>query len=108
MNRFFKKIICALVCVITVFFAASCEEPSTAVTLTGITITRPPIKTTYSDGEMLDTSGMVVIASFSDGGSREISLYSVDKTVLHAGDTSVTVTYRTTEQTRVHRRRNFR
>ncbi|MGM9681785.1 MAG: bacterial Ig-like domain-containing protein [Eubacteriales bacterium] len=44
--------------------------------MTGIKITSPPSKTTYFEGDSLDTSGMEVTAYFSDGTSLIIQGYS--------------------------------
>lgn len=62
--------------------------------LTGITVTTPPSKTVYSEGENFSPEGMVVTASYDDGSSVAVNDYTVDKTKLSVGDTEVTVTYK--------------
>ncbi|MGN0813760.1 MAG: bacterial Ig-like domain-containing protein [Candidatus Coproplasma sp.] len=62
-------------------------------TLSSIVITTPPEKTEYVEGESFDKTGMVVTANYSDNTSEQITDYTVDKTTLAVGDTSVTVTY---------------
>lgn len=62
-------------------------------TLSGIAITTPPAKTEYTEGETFDKTGMVVTATYSDNSTAAVTDYTVDKTTLAVGDTSVTVTY---------------
>ena len=63
-------------------------------TLTGIEITKEPIKYAYKVGEKFDKTGMKVIAKYSDGTSKEITNYTIqngDK--LAEGQTTVKVSY---------------
>jgi len=63
-------------------------------TVTGITITTPPAKTQYNLGEELNTTGMVVTATYSNGSTVAVMGYTTSgytKTVL--GNQTVTVTY---------------
>jgi predicted CoA-binding protein len=46
---------------------------SPAKTLASIAITTPPSKTAYTVGESLDTAGMVVTATYSDGSTAEVT-----------------------------------
>lgn len=62
-------------------------------TLTGITVTAPA-KTDYVVGDTLDTTGMVVTASYDDGSSKEITGYDVSADLTSAGTKTVTVTYK--------------
>jgi uncharacterized protein YjdB len=64
-------------------------------TLSGITITQQPTKTTYSIGEALDTAGMVVTATYSDGTTQPVTGYTTDFSSVTAGQKTVTVTYET-------------
>lgn len=57
------------------FYVQVVEEP---VYVTGIEITRKPDKRVYKQGEELDLSGMVVVASYSNAKKLEVSDYSVD------------------------------
>lgn len=50
-------------------------------------------KKVYDALESFDKTGMVVTAKYSDGTSKEVEGYTVDKTVLHGNDTKVVVTY---------------
>ena len=77
----------------------------TEITLSEIYIEEEPTKTVYEEGENFDTAGMVVIARYSDGSSKEIENYDViGGENLKAGTTSVTISYtengvtKTTEQ----------
>lgn len=61
--------------------------------ITGITVTTPPVKTTYYQKELFDKTGMVVSATYSDGSTEEISNYELsgfDNTT--AGLKTITVT----------------
>lgn len=63
-------------------------------TLTSITITTQPTRTSYIPGESFDKTGMVVKANYSDGTSEEISAYTVseiDKDKI--GEQTLTVSY---------------
>lgn len=63
-------------------------------TLTGISVTTQPAKTSYVPGESFDRTGMVVKANYSDGTSDEINTYTVseiDKDII--GEQTLTVSY---------------
>lgn len=60
--------------------------------LTRIEIVSSPYKTQYIEKQTLDTTGLVVKAYFGSE-SKEITNYSVDKSVLELGDETVTVSY---------------
>lgn len=63
-------------------------------TLTSITVTTQPTKTSYVPGESFDRTGMVVKANYSDGTSEEINTYTVseiDKDII--GEQTLTVSY---------------
>lgn len=84
-------------CLLATTFLTSCVDNNNGggeITLTGISITKLPDTVTYYEGDTFNKAGMVVTANYSDGTSSEIKTYSVDKTVLSADDTLVTVTYR--------------
>jgi len=69
-------------------------EPEGGKTLTGIAVTTPPAKIEYNLDEELDTKGMVVTATFSDGTTQAVTGYTTggyDKT--KTGSQTVTVTY---------------
>ena len=64
------------------------------IKLTGITITTPPAKTTYTAGETFDPAGMVVTATYSNGETLKCTGYSYEpSTPLAASDTKVTIQY---------------
>ena len=72
-------------------------------TLTGITVTTAPTKTTYNVGDPFDAAGMVVTATYSDESTAEVTGYTTDAaTVLAtAGENkNVTVSYTEGEVTR--------
>jgi uncharacterized protein YkuJ len=64
--------------------------------ISSITISQKPTKTTYSQGQTFDTSGMVVKAVYTDGTSSEISSgYEVSGyNSENLGSQTVTVTYK--------------
>lgn len=66
-------------------------EPAAA--LTGISVTAPT-KTAYVVGDALDTTGMVVTASYDDGTTKEVTGYEVSADLTSAGTKTVTVTYK--------------
>ncbi|MCD8214044.1 MAG: bacterial Ig-like domain-containing protein, partial [Clostridiales bacterium] len=68
-------------------------DEAEVVTMTGITASSSPTKTTYVAGENFDRSGMVIEAVYSDGSTTEITDYSYSPTTLSESDTSVIVTY---------------
>ena len=60
--------------------------------LMSIEITTPPDRTDYSKGETFDTTGMVVTAAYSDGGSEAITDYTfIPDGALSLGDKTVTI-----------------
>lgn len=64
------------------------------VTLSSITITKAPTKTTYTVGESFNKSGMVVTATYSDGSKKVITNYTVSPSgALKTTDKKVTITY---------------
>ena len=76
------------------------------IKLTGIAITTPPTKTTYTQGETFDPAGMVVTATYSNGAMLKCTGYSYEpNTPLADGTTKVTIRYteggvtKTAEQT---------
>ncbi len=63
-------------------------------TVVGIEITKEPSKLEYVEGELFDKTGMVISKIYSDGTSKEISDYIIDKTEkLTINDKIVTITY---------------
>lgn len=69
-------------------------ETPTAKTLRSISVTKAATKTTYTEGESFDKTGMKVTATYSDGSSKEIATYTVtDGENLTSGKTSVTISY---------------
>ena len=59
-----------------------------------IEITEQPTKTEYIEGQKIDTTGMVVIATYSDNTTSEINDYEIDlKDALKISDEKVIVTY---------------
>lgn len=69
-------------------------ETPTEKTLTGVSVTKAPNKTAYTEGENFDKTGMIVKAEYNDGTSKEITNYTVkngDKLV--KGQTEVTISY---------------
>ena len=70
------------------------SNSQTTITLTGIAVTTQPAKTEYIVNDVLDTTGMVVTATYSDGSSMEITGYTLSSPDMStAGEKTITVTY---------------
>lgn len=61
--------------------------------LVNLTITKPPIKTTYKSGESFDPTGMVVTADYGYGLTSDVTGYTVTPAILTDGVKEVTITY---------------
>ena len=61
--------------------------------LTGIEITQAPGKTTYTEGEVFNPSGMQVTAHYSDGTSKTVTSYTYPQDPLVKGTTSIEISY---------------
>lgn len=61
--------------------------------ITGITVTTPPIKTTYFIGETFDPTGMKVSFVYASGKTKEIEGYSYDSSPLMYGSENIKITY---------------
>jgi len=61
--------------------------------LAAISVSSPPIKTSYLPGEMFDPSGMAVTAHLTNGSAREVSGYTLNKNQLSAGDSNLVISY---------------
>lgn len=83
---FFAILLCCAAC--------GKQDPTGAAELTALRIAQAPAKTTYAAGESFDKTGMIVMGVYSDGTETEITVYTVDKTVLAEGDAAVTVSYK--------------
>ena len=67
----------------------------TEKTLSSIAVTTKPTKTSYYVGDTLNTAGMVVQATYSDGSKANVTGYTCSPTTLStAGTQTVTVTYK--------------
>ena len=64
-----------------------------------IAITTPPTNLVYFDGDSVDTTGMVVTATFENGDTEAVTDYSIEPSTLSAGDTDFTVIYQGKEAT---------
>lgn len=68
-------------------------DPEEAI-LVNIEITNRPTKTTYTEGEKFDKTGMVVTAKYSDGTSKEITDYTYTPNgKLKVTDKEITISY---------------
>ena len=77
------------------------EQNPTVVTLTNIKITKAPTRTTYTEGEKFDKTGMVVTAEYSDGASKAITNYTYTPSeALKTTDEKVTISYTEGEVTK--------
>ncbi len=61
--------------------------------LQGITITAKPSKTTYYINDAIDTTGLKVVAAYSDGSKSEVRGWKVSGTTAKVGKTSIQVSY---------------
>ncbi len=69
-------------------------NPKPAITLDSIAVTKEPTTTTYYVGDTLDTAGMAVTATYSDGSSKLVTGYTCDPTKLNTeGTQTITVSY---------------
>ena len=65
-----------------------------AVTLSSISITTPPTRTAYTEGDTFDPTGMVVTATYSNGDTETVTGYTITPSgALATTDTSVTISY---------------
>ena len=72
MKRFLSVMLAAVVALTMVSLAVSCKQPE-EVTLSSIAVTTQPTKTSYTVGETLDTTGMVVTATYSDATTKDVT-----------------------------------
>ena len=80
--------------------AVKAKEPEVEKTLSKIEITTPPTKTAYTEGEKFDKTGMKVIATYSDGTTKEVTDYTYTPAgELKTTDTAITVSYKEGEKT---------
>ena len=69
------------------------EDPEPA-TLSSIAVTKAPTKTTYTEGEEFNASGMKVTATWSDGSKTDVTgSVTYSKTALKTSDKSVKISY---------------
>ena len=61
--------------------------------LSGLEITKKPAKLEYKNGESFDPAGMIVTALLTDGSEMTVSGYTVDRTRIASGMSSVTVSF---------------
>lgn len=66
-----------------------------ALTLSSISITTPPTKTIYTEGETFDATGMVVTATYSDSSTDDVTASCIfsPSTALATSDAEITVSY---------------
>ena len=69
--------------------------------LVGISVKKAPSKVSYAHGELFDASGMIVVASYSDGSEAEINKYTLAPTgALSNAVKAVTISYTVGDVTR--------
>lgn len=74
----------------------TCEQDISVLSLTSISVTTPPTKTTYIEGESLDLAGVVIDGLYGSTVHREISGWTASPAngaTLSTSDTKVTFTY---------------
>ena len=70
------------------------KPPVAQKTLESIKVTTAPTKTAYTEGEKFDKTGMKVIATYSDGTTKEIKNYAYTPAgALKTTDKTITVSY---------------
>lgn len=74
----------------TTTFDVTVQEPE--LTVSSIAVTTLPTKVSYVEGETLDTTGMVVTATMSDGSKQVVTNYTATADLSKAGTATVTVT----------------
>jgi len=91
MCKLYRNILycCLVICCIFMFAACNGEAK-----LISISVSQMPAKTTYYSGDIFDKGGMKITANYSDGSTKEVEDYTVDKTVLDIGDNAVVVSFR--------------
>ena len=78
----------------TASYQITITEPQQMVTLTGISVTTQPTKVVYEIGEKLNTAGMVVTATYSDGTTAPVTEYTLNNPDMSTtGSKTITVTY---------------
>ena len=76
------------------------KPPVAQKTLESIKVTTAPTKTAYTEGEKFDKTGMKVIATYSDGTTKEVTDYTYTPAgELKTTDTAITVSYKEGEKT---------
>ena len=76
------------------------KTPEEQKTLESIKITTAPTKTKYTEGEKFDKKGMKVIATYSDGTTKEVTDYTYTPAgELKTTDKTITVSYKEGEKT---------
>ena len=76
------------------------KPPVAQKTLESIKVTTAPTRTTYTEGEKFDKAGMKVIATYSDGTTKEVTDYTYTPAgELKTTDTAITVSYKEGEKT---------
>lgn len=80
---------------VTATYSSKTAEQSITVSrvVTSLQLTSSPTKTTYSSGQTFDTAGMVVTATYADGGSEVITDYTISPQTMAEDTTKVTVSY---------------
>lgn len=70
------------------------QDNEQGVSLSKIQITKEPTKTSYTEGEKFDKTGMEVTATYSDGTTKKIENYTISPSEkLKSTDTKITVSY---------------
>lgn len=87
---------------VTVIYSENGETKSAKQTITvtndmtGILVTAPPNKTTYSVGETFDSTGMIISAKYQNGSTQVITGYTITDGTITEGQTYVTISYKDT------------
>lgn len=71
----------------------TCTQAITIRTLSSISVTTAPTKTSYFTGETFNSAGMVVTATMADGSKKTVTGYTCSPTTMAANTTAVTVSY---------------
>lgn len=89
-----KKIRFLIAGVLSCLFAVALCACTHSTLIKSISVTTPPAKTEYVEGENFDGTGMVVTAEYADGFTEVVTAYTVSPSgALSTSDTSVKISY---------------
>lgn len=101
LSKVLMSALAVVVLVLSLFVVCACEVTPAKATLTSIEITAQPTKTTYTEGERFDKTGMVITAKYSDETTKTVTNYTVSPDgELAVTDKKIVVSYTENEVTK--------